>query len=123
MNAIDQQLEKLKNQKRLGLMTHIIVGYPTLKSTEQIALVMDKSGVDFIELQIPFSDPLADGPTIMKACEESLKNGTKVDDAFKLAEKLNKKIKSSLLFMAYYNTVFRYGVEKFCQKASEVGIS
>jgi tryptophan synthase alpha chain len=105
------------------LMTHVIVGYPSLQETEDLILLMDKVGVDYIELQIPFSDPLADGPTIMKACEASLQNGTKVSDAFALARKLSAKVKTPLLFMAYFNIVFSYGIEKFCKDSKEAGIA
>ena len=123
MNQIDQRLETIKKEKRIGFMTHVIVGYPSLEKTEQLVQIMEESGMDFVELQIPFSDPLADGPTIMRASEISLENGTKVEDAFKLASKLSKKVKSPLLFMAYFNNVFKYGVKKFCQDAKMVGIS
>lgn len=107
---------------KTDLMTHVVVGYPSLKETEELVLMMDKVGVDFIELQIPFSDPLADGPTIMKACETSLRNGTKVADAFLLAKILNARVKTPLLFMAYFNIVFAYGIEKFCKDCKESGI-
>ncbi len=123
MNLIDVQVEKIKKEKRMGLMSHVIVGYPDLESTIGMVREMDRSGVDFVELQIPFSDPLADGPTIMRACEKSLEQGTKVADSFLIAEKLSKSISIPLLFMAYYNTVFKYGVEKFCSDAQKVGIS
>ncbi len=104
------------------LMTHVVVGYPTLEETEKLVLLMDKVGVNYIEMQIPFSDPLADGPTIMKACEVSLAKGTKVADSFNLAKKLSKKVKTPLLFMAYFNTVFNYGIEKFCEDSKQAGI-
>lgn len=128
-------------------MTHVVVGYPNLVTTEKLVKLMDSLGVEFIELQIPFSDPLADGPTIMKACEASLANGTKVADAFVLANKLSKNVKAKLLFMAYFNTIFNYktshaelvsasqrfrlsgrndkksGVEAFCRDAKAAGIS
>jgi len=107
---------------KTSLMTHVVVGHPSLKETEDLILLMDRIGVDYIELQIPFSDPLADGPTIMKACEASLKKGTKVADAFSLAKKLSGKIKTPLLFMAYFNIVFAYGIEKFCNDTKEAGI-
>lgn len=123
MNLIDKQIEKIKKEERLALMTHLVIGYPSLKVTECLVKVMEEAGVDFIELQIPFSDPLADGPTIMKACEQALKNGTKVRDAFILANILSKEIKIPLLFMAYYNTVFRYGTKRFCEEAKKAGIS
>ena len=108
---------------KVSLMTHVVVGYPTLKETEDLIVLMDKVRVDYIEMQIPFSDPLADGPTIMRACEKSLENGTKVSDAFSLAKRVTQKIKTPLLFMAYFNTVFNYGVSKFCFDAKKAGIS
>ncbi|MDP3987559.1 MAG: tryptophan synthase subunit alpha [Candidatus Levybacteria bacterium] len=102
-------------------MTHIVVGYPSLDKTLSIARIMVKAGVDFIELQIPFSDPLADGPTIMRACEESLKQGTKVKDAFEVMKTLTSQISTPLLFMSYYNIVFKYGTQKFIKDAKEAG--
>lgn len=115
-------------------MTHIVAGYPTLKGSEKIALTMIKSGVDFIEIQIPFSDPVADGPTIMKANEVALKNGTTVESCFHLMEKLSGTLKKSLkkkekeisakpkfLFMSYFNILYHYGLEKFCKRAKECG--
>lgn len=107
----------------MGLMTHVVVGYPTLDATIALVKTMEKAGVDMVELQIPFSDPLADGPTIMRACETALANGTKVKDAFTIAQKLTKEVAVPLLFMAYYNTVFKYGTEQFCKDAKRVGIS
>ena len=107
----------------MKLMTHVVVGYPSLAATEHIVRIMDSLNVSYIELQIPFSDPLADGPTIMKACEESLAHGTRVSDAFVLAKKLSKEVKAKLLFMAYFNTVFTYGVEQFCKDAKATGIT
>src|SRR5687767_6097047 len=115
MNLIDKQTGKIKKEKRMGLMTHVVVGYPSLDATEKLIKLMEKNGVDFVELQIPFSDPLADGPTIMKASEKALKSGIKVKDSFDLARKLTSEVKIPLLFMAYFNTVFKYGVEKFCK--------
>ncbi len=113
MNSITQQLEKIASQNRLGLMTHVVIGYPTLEATEKLVRVMAESKVDFIEMQIPFSDPLADGPTIMRACEQSLESGTKVHDAFEMAKKISREIDIPLLFMAYYNTIFNMVFQSF----------
>ena len=121
MVRIDEQLRKIKEEKRMGLMTHVVVGYPSLSDTVKLVKIMAESGVDFVELQIPFSDPLADGLVIMRACEESLANGTKVRDAFRIMEELSSKVKIPLLFMGYYNTVFCYGVKKFCIDAKKAG--
>lgn len=131
MNKIDQKLKEIQEKKKIGLMTHVVVGYPSLQVTVELIQLMENCGVDMVEIQIPFSDPLADGPTIMKACEQSLQKGTKVKDAFEVAKKLQEYVKIPLLFMCYYNTVFRYpsvslktsGVESFCRDAANVGIS
>ncbi len=123
MTKLEEKLQQIIKRKRIGLMTHIVIGYPTLEKTIKIARTMAENGVDFIELQIPFSDPLADGPTIMRACEKSLENGTKVRDAFKVMKLLSSQVSAPLLFMAYYNTVFKYGVEKFCKDAEFAGAS
>lgn len=105
----------------MKIMAHVVIGYPSLEATIKIVKVMAKNGVDLVELQIPFSDPLADGPTIMQACQQSLKNGTRVKDAFEIMKILLSQISIPLLFMAYYNTVFKYGTEKFCKDAKEAG--
>src|SRR5436305_729134 len=111
MNKLEQQLQKIKQTKSIGLMTHVVIGYPSLEETVSLVKTMAENGADIIELQIPFSDPLADGPTIMKACEEALERGTKVKDAFVVMKELSGAVSIPLLFMAYYNTVFAYGVE------------
>lgn len=106
-------------------MTHIVAGYPAMRECERLANVMSKY-VDFIEIQIPFSDPVADGPTIMAANGEALKNGVSVEDCFRLMERLvNRKREISavpkFLFMSYYNILHHYGVEKFCKRARKCG--
>ena len=123
MTKLKIKLKQIKNVNKIGLMTHVVIGYPTLEITINIVKTMAEKGVDFVELQIPFSDPLADGPTIMRASERSLENGTKVKDAFKAMEYLSSHVSIPLLFMAYYNTVFKYGVEKFCRDSQSTGAS
>jgi tryptophan synthase alpha chain len=123
MNKIDTQFQKIKKSGKIGLMTHVVVGYPTIDITVSLIETLAKAGSDYIELQIPFSDPIADGPTIMQACDVALKNGVTVETAFEIAEKAVKKVEIPLLFMGYYNTVFAYGVEKFCKRSKEMGIS
>lgn len=123
MTKLEEKLQQVKDSKRIGLMTHVVIGYPTLEETVRIVKTMAENGVDFVELQIPFSDPLADGPTIMRACEKSLDNGTRVKDAFAVMKLLSSQVSIPLLFMAYYNTVFKYGVEKFCRDVKAAGAS
>jgi tryptophan synthase alpha chain len=122
-NSIDLRLEKIQKEKRTGLMTHAVVGYPTLEKTVDIVLAMERAGADFVELQIPFSDPLADGPTIQHACEVALQNGVHTQDAFSVVRDIAKKSTVPLLFMSYFNIVYQYGVEQFCADAAAAGVS
>lgn len=122
-NKIDLKLAELRRAKRKGLMAHVVVGFPSLMETVSIVAAMAAEGVDFVELQIPFSDPLADGPTIQSACEVSLGRGTRVGDAFSAAAELSKTVNIPLLFMSYFNTVYSYGIAKFCKDAHDVGIA
>src|SRR5579864_1722123 len=101
MTILEQKLNEIKARKRIGLMTHVVIGYPSLEETIQLVKTMAENGADIVELQIPFSDPLADGPTIMKACEASLKSGTRVKDAFVVMKKLSQSVSIPLLFMGY----------------------
>lgn len=102
-------------------MTHIVAGYPTMRECERLANIMSKY-VDFIEIQIPFSDPVADGPTIMAANEEALKSGVRVEDCFRLMRRLAEiSARPKFLFMSYYNILHHYDVEKFCKRAKKCG--
>lgn len=103
-------------------MTHIVAGYPTLKESEKIAIAMHESGVSFIEVQMPFSDPIADGPTIMKANEVALQNGMTTRKCLNLIKKLKKKIKIPILIMTYFNIAFNHGLEKFCKEAASAKV-
>ncbi len=125
MNEIDIQYKKIKKEKRMGLMTHVVIGYPSIKDTRALVNMMVQEGVDFIELQIPFSDPLGDGATIHEANTKALIKGVHVKDAFTLVKTLREKdrIKIPLLFMTYINIPFTYGLEKFCKDAERVGIN
>ncbi|OGF20112.1 tryptophan synthase subunit alpha [Candidatus Falkowbacteria bacterium RIFCSPLOWO2_02_FULL_45_15] len=123
MNTIDAQVKKIKSGKRIGLMTHIVVGYPDLKVSRQLIATMVEAGVDFIELQIPFSDPLADGPTLMRANQTALKHKIRVKDAMLLMAECSATAGIPLLFMTYFNIVFNYGVEAFCRDAAQAGCS
>ncbi len=121
MTKLEQKLAEIRRRGRIGLMTHVVIGYPTLEKTVSVVKAMEQAGSDIVELQIPFSDPVADGPTIMHACEQSLEGGTKVKNAFSIMKSLSVSLPNPLLFMAYYNTVFKYGTDRFCKDAKEAG--
>lgn len=118
---LDKQLNKIKESSLMGLMTHVVVGYPTITKTEEIIQALADGGSDFIELQIPFSDPIADGPTIMEASDSALKNGVTTDTAMEMMKKMSSRLSIPLLFMCYFNTVYSYGVEHFCKDAQAAG--
>ncbi len=103
----------------MKLMTHIVAGYPNLKESENLAMLMIDSGVSVLEIQIPFSDPVADGKTIAEANRQSLESGTRVEDCFTLLKNLKKKTKIPIYFMTYFNIPFVYGLEEFCKKCKE----
>jgi tryptophan synthase alpha chain len=121
MRTIAEQMRIVRQTKQIGLMAHVVAGYPSMAETEQIVEAMERGGADFVEIQIPFSDPLADGETIMNANDVALTNQIRIEDVFQLMDRLTKKVQIPLLFMGYYNSVHHYGVERFCKRASEVG--
>ena len=123
MNDIDKKLVVIRNDNRVGIMAHLVAGYPSMKKTESIAKTMANAGVDFLELQMPFSDPIADGPAIMNACSRSLAGGTKITEFMKSIKSISKNVSVPLIIMAYYNNVFKYGVDVFCSDAKYFGAS
>jgi len=106
-----------------ALIAYLTVGYPDVDTTTEAARTLAASGVDIIELGIPFSDPLADGATIQKASFEALKRGVTPEVCLNLASDLHRQVKTPLVFMTYYNPVFTFGVEAFCRRCHEAGIS
>lgn len=123
MSLIEKQLQKIKQENHLGIMTHVVIGYPSLEESKKLIRLMERLGVDFVELQIPFSDPMADGPTIMKANKHALDNSTKIKDTFAVMKEMSKEVSIPLLFMGYFNTLLNYGTEKFCRDAAKAGCS
>lgn len=112
-----------QKQKRTLLMTHLVLGYPSFETNREVIRQMAENGVDCIELQIPFSEPMADGPVILKANQEALATGVRVEDCFEFAaEMVTAFPQVNFLFMTYYNIVFRYGEQDFLVRSAEIGI-
>ena len=105
---LEKSLGRIPDLKKPLLMTHVVVGYPSLEESIELVEVMADSGAAFVELQIPFSDPIADGPTIMGACEEAIKRGTTPSDCLNAIETLAGKVDIPLLLMSYYNMVLNF---------------
>jgi len=119
MSRIEQVFAD-KNRK--ALIAYVTVGYPSIEATLEIVPALVKSGCDIVELGIPFSDPLADGPTIQQSSCEALQQGVTPELCFEVVRKLRKRVGIPLIFMGYYNPVLHYGLEAFCTKCAEVGI-
>ncbi|WBL26332.1 tryptophan synthase subunit alpha [Zunongwangia sp. HGR-M22] len=118
MNRINQ---KMKEDKKL-LSIYFTSGYPENKDTVSIIKDLEKSGVDFIEIGLPFSDPLADGPTIQESSTIALKNGMTTNKLFEQLKDIRSEVSIPLVIMGYFNPMLQFGVEKFCAKCQEVGI-
>lgn len=113
--------EKLKEDKKL-LSIYFTAGYPSLNDTVTIIKDLEKNGVDMIEIGLPFSDPLADGPTIQESSTMALKNGMTTDILFEQLKDIRKSVQIPLIIMGYFNPMMQYGIEDFCAKCQEIGI-
>ncbi len=122
MNRILKKITEKQNDKEKILSIYFTSGYPERNSTVPILENLEKSGVDMVEIGLPFSDPLADGPTIQQSSTQALKNGMTTKILFDQLKDIRKKINIPLLLMGYFNPVMQYGVEEFCKKCAETGI-
>ncbi len=118
MNRINKALEQ--NKKLLSI--YFTAGYPSLHDTNKIIQDLEKSGVDMIEIGLPFSDPLADGPTIQESSTLALKNGMTTKLLFEQLADIRQSVNIPLIIMGYFNPMMQYGVEAFCAKCQEIGI-
>ena len=118
MNRIKLKLQE--NKKLLSI--YFTAGFPKLNDTVDILHALQESGVDMVEIGLPFSDPLADGPTIQESSTQALHNGMTSDKLFDQLKDIRKTIHIPLVIMGYFNPMMQYGVEKFCQKCQEIGI-
>ncbi len=118
MNRINQ---KIKEDKKL-LSIYFTSGYPNLDDTATIIQNLEENGVDMIEIGLPFSDPLADGPTIQASSTQALKNGMTTEVLFNQLKDIRKTVNIPLIIMGYFNPMLQYGIEAFCKKCQDIGI-
>jgi tryptophan synthase alpha chain len=119
---IESYIRDRKKNKNILLMTHIVIGYPDLDSSYEIVKAMVANGVDLMELQIPFSEPIADGPVILNANQVALEHGIKVADCIDFAARVAKDFSIPFLFMSYFNVVFKYGVQELVSEMKKINI-
>ena len=122
MNKINKLFaERLQDKKFLSL--YFCAGCPTLEGTGDVIKTMQRRGIDFIEVGIPFSDPLADGPVIQTAATQALKNGMSVQLLFQQLKAIKDEVQIPLILMGYLNPILHYGIEQFCQSCADAGVS
>lgn len=120
---MENRINQLFKEKPSNILSvYFTAGFPQLNDTEEIIVELEKSGADLIEIGIPFSDPVADGPTIQKSSDKALKNGMSIKLLFEQLKDIRRQVKLPLVLMGYFNNVLQYGVKDFCRKANEIGI-
>ena len=122
MNRIDKQFKALKETEKKAMISFLTAGDPDIDTTVELVLAMEQSGADIIELGIPYSDPLADGPAIQASSSRALVKGIKIKNIMDAVKIIRQKSNIPLIYLVYYNSVFKYGIEKFISEASDAGI-
>lgn len=117
------RINKLFAEKKKGVLSvYFTAGYPTLDSTMENLIELSNAGVDFIEVGVPFSDPLADGPVIQHSCQKALENGMSVRKMFEQLKDLRQHTQVPVILMGYINPILQFGFENYCKKSKEVGV-
>ncbi|MCL5985541.1 MAG: tryptophan synthase subunit alpha [Actinobacteria bacterium] len=122
MSRINDVFSKTRGEGRLAFIPFITAGFPDEKSSKELIKGLSDKGVDLIEIGIPFSDPVADGPIIQASSNIALSNGMNISNAFNLVENLSDEISCPIVFMTYYNPVYKYGLERFAVDCKKFGI-
>lgn len=123
MNRIEEKLNQLKEKNKKAFITYTTAGLPDLEGTKKLIKAQEEAGVDLIELGVPFSDPVADGPVIQNASYQAICKGVTLKKAFHTVEQMREEgVKIPIIFMMYYNTVLHYGVKEFVKKCNEAGV-
>jgi tryptophan synthase alpha chain len=121
MTRIEKRFEQLKAERQKAFIPYITAGDPSLEVTLDLVLALEKAGADLIELGVPFSDPIADGPVIQRATDRALRNGVTLKKVLKLGENIRKKSEIPLVLFSYFNPLLSYGLEKLAKDAVDAG--
>lgn len=122
MKRIQSLFARARAEKRCAVIAYVTCGDPDRETTPQIVEALEAAGADAIELGVPFSDPIADGPVIQAAAQRALAKGTTIEDVFTIARRVRERSQIPLMAFSYLNPIVRYGIEKFAKAASEAGI-
>ncbi|NLT17688.1 MAG: tryptophan synthase subunit alpha [Clostridiales bacterium] len=121
-NRIDAMFEKKKKQGKKALITFITAGDPDINTTRRLVLAMEAAGADLIELGVPYSDPVAEGPVIQAASVRALKNGVRMDALFDLVESLRQDTQAPIVFLLYFNSILQHGPDRFFYRCARAGV-
>ena len=119
---IGQAFDRLRNEGGKAFIAYIMAGAPSLKRTEELVMMLEQNGADIIELGVPFTDPMADGPVIQRAAEAAIKKGVTLRKVLALVKKLRRRTQIPIVLMSYYNPIFKYGLEAFARDATDMGV-
>lgn len=122
MNRIDKKFKNLRAQKRKAFIAFITAGDPNLKATEDLVVAFEQSSVDIVELGVPFSDPLADGPTIQAASQRALAKGVTLKKILNTVKQIRQKSQIPICLMTYFNPIYHYGEDRFINDAKASGV-
>lgn len=122
MNRIEKVFDGLRKKGKKAFIPYIMAGDPDLEKTREVILLLERVGADIVELGIPFTDPLADGPTIQRASERALQRGVTLKDVLRFVNEIRGVTRIPLLLMTYYNPIFKYGEERFVKEAVQYGV-
>jgi tryptophan synthase alpha chain len=121
-NRIDLKFKELKQKNEKAMISFITAGDPDLETTIELVYTMEEAGADIIELGIPYSDPMADGVVIQESSARALKNGAKIINIMNTVKIIREKSNVPLIYLVYYNSVYRYGIDRFLLQCSQVGV-
>lgn len=122
MSRIDRKFRQLKSQRRKALIAYVTAGFPALGATDKIVRELEAAGADIVEIGVPFSDPIADGPVIQHSSHVALKNGVTLDWILKWTTKFRKDSQLPIVYMSYLNPIHHMGYETFARRAAEAGV-
>ena len=122
MSRIAEAFGRMRQESRVGLVTYVTAGDPSLGRTADLLRALDRAGADVIEVGVPFSDPLADGPVIQRACERALAAGATLDRILGLVGEVRPLLRAPIVLFSYANPMYRMGFERFAARAASAGV-
>ncbi len=122
MNRIDKKFRELKSRRRKALIAYVTAGFPSLGATGKVVRELESAGADIVEIGVPFSDPIADGPVIQYASQKALENGVTLDWILTWVKEFRKSSELPIVLMSYLNPIHHMGYDRFARRAADAGV-